>query len=99
VKALIVGGDSVETVRRQLQAHGFEQVSHWKGRKTGDCRRAFPQNLDLIVIILSYVNHNLCKRVRMEAGRQDWRVVYVGRKTTDPVDLVKISQVPSPVIH
>jgi hypothetical protein len=92
VKALIVGGDSVEPVRRQLQAQGFVQVSHWQGRKTGDCRRAFPQNLDLIVIMLSYVNHNLCKRARQEADRHDCRVVFLGKKTTVPLDLSKPEQ-------
>lgn len=80
MKALIVGGDTVETVRRQLAAQGFDRVSHWQGRKTGDCRRAFPRHLDLVVVMLGHVNHNLCKRVREEADRQDWPVVFLGRK-------------------
>jgi len=81
MKALIVGGDSVEPVRRKLLAQGYQDIDHWKGRKTGDCRRSFPQHLDLVVIMLSYVNHNLCKRVRMEADRQEWPIMYFGRKS------------------
>jgi hypothetical protein len=81
MKALIVGGDSIEPVRRKLQAQGYQNIDHWEGRKTGDCRRAFPRNLDLVVIMLSYVNHNLCKRVRMEADRHDWPIMYCGRKS------------------
>ncbi|BEV71222.1 hypothetical protein THUN1379_07040 [Paludibacterium sp. THUN1379] len=80
MKALIVGGDTVETVRRQLAARGYDQVEHWQGRKTGDCRRSFPRQVDLIVIMLGYVNHNLCKRVRQEAQRQDWPLEFCGRK-------------------
>ncbi|TDR73063.1 DUF2325 domain-containing protein [Paludibacterium purpuratum] len=80
MRALIVGGDTVETVRRQLALRGYDQVEHWEGRKTGDCRRTFPLHVDLIVVMLGYVNHNLCKRVRQEAGRQDWPVEYFGRK-------------------
>ncbi|MBV8047053.1 MAG: DUF2325 domain-containing protein [Paludibacterium sp.] len=80
MRALIVGGDTVETVRRQLAARGYDQVEHWEGRKTGDCRRTFPRRIDLVVVMLGYVNHNLCKRVRQEALRQDWPVEYFGRK-------------------
>ena len=83
MKALIVGGDSVEPIRRKLAANGYLEIDHWKGRKTGDCRRSFPQHLDLVVIMLSFVNHNLCKRVRNEASRQDWPVLYLGRKGGD----------------
>jgi len=80
MKALIVGGDAVDNVRRQLAEQGYDQVAHWQGRKTGDCRRTFPRNLDLVVVMLGFVNHNLCKRVREEADRQDWPVRFLGRK-------------------
>lgn len=89
MKALIVGGDSVDVVRRQLQTRGYEQIAHWKGRKTGDCRRSFPLHLDLVVVMLGYINHNLCKRVRQEANKQDWPIIFMGRKFTAQPDQVE----------
>jgi len=86
MKALIVGGDTIEPVRRHLLLQGYEDVAHWKGRKTGDCRRTFPRHVDLVVVILGYVNHNLCKRVRQEASKQDWPIIYFGRKFTADMD-------------
>lgn len=79
-KALIVGGDTVEPMRRRLAAQGYQEVDHWKGRKSGDCRRAFPRHVDLVVIMLAYVNHNLVRRVRQQAARHDWPVEYHGRR-------------------
>lgn len=79
-KALIVGGDTVEQVRRRLAAQGYQAVDHWEGRKSGDCRRAFPQHVDLVVVMLAYVSHNLVRRVRQQAARNDWQIEYHGRR-------------------
>jgi hypothetical protein len=82
MRALIVGGDTIEPVRRQLIAQGYNELDHWKGRKPGECRRPFPRHIDLVVIILGYVNHTLCQRVRHEAERQDLPIRFCGRKFT-----------------
>ncbi|GGY17672.1 DUF2325 domain-containing protein [Paludibacterium paludis] len=84
-KALIVGGDNVDLVRRELAAQGYEDVQHWPGRKPGECRRPFPRHIDLVVVMLGHVNHTLCQRVRHEAGRQRLPILFSGRKHTAPL--------------
>lgn len=32
--ALIVGGDYIQTLRRELLAHGLTDVEHWDGRQS-----------------------------------------------------------------
>ena len=38
--ALIVGGDYVENLKREIVAHGHSNVEHWIGRKSGFARRS-----------------------------------------------------------
>jgi len=94
MKALIVGGDNVELVRRELTAQGYEDIHHWPGRKPGECRRPFPRHIDLIVVMLGYVNHTLCQRVRQEAERQQLPIVFSGRKHTTPLKAQLAEAVP-----
>ncbi|MDC7690544.1 DUF2325 domain-containing protein [Vogesella indigofera] len=80
MRAMIIGGDKVETTRRALQASGYADVLHWSGRKSGDLKREFPARVAHMVIILDYVNHNLAKRMRLIARARQISVAYVGRK-------------------
>jgi hypothetical protein len=80
MRAVIVGGDSVEHTRRELAARGFDQIDHWPGRKSSDLRRPLPHAVDLYVIVLGYVNHNLARRIKLAARQQDQPVEFVGRK-------------------
>lgn len=80
MRAMIIGGDKVETTRRALQASGYADVLHWSGRKRSDLTREFPSRVTHMVIILDYVNHNLAKRMRLIARERQISVAYVGRK-------------------
>ncbi|MDC7707097.1 DUF2325 domain-containing protein [Vogesella indigofera] len=80
MRAMIIGGDKVETTRRALQASGYADVLHWSGRKSSDLKREFPSRVAHMVIILDYVNHNLAKRMRLIARERQISVAYVGRK-------------------
>ncbi len=94
MKALIVGGDNVDLVRRELAEHGYDEVHHWPGRKPGECRRPFPRHTGIVVVMLGYVNHTLCQRVRHEAGRQQLPIVFTGRKQTTPLKAQLAEAVP-----
>ena len=49
--ALIVGGDYVENLKREIVAHGHADVEHWSGRKSGFARRPVPERARLIVVL------------------------------------------------
>ncbi|WP_293764748.1 DUF2325 domain-containing protein [uncultured Aquitalea sp.] len=80
MKAMIIGGDKVDTTRRALLESGFADIVHWTGRKTNDLRRQVPGDIDHIVIMLDYCNHNLAKRMRDVAREQRIGLSYVGRR-------------------
>ena len=67
--ALIVGGDYIEALRREIVAHGHTEVAHWSGRKTADARRALPPGARLVVVLCDYVNHNLMHTLKRNARR------------------------------
>jgi hypothetical protein len=39
---LVIGGDRIDSIRRELADHGLDEIEHWGGRKPADARRAIP---------------------------------------------------------
>jgi hypothetical protein len=74
--ALIVGGDNIESIKDELQAQGIRQITHWTGRKHGDKNNVIPRNVELIVVLVNYVNHSLSCKVKKEAKRLKLPVIY-----------------------
>ncbi len=74
--ALIVGGDNIESIKGSLHARGFRQITHWNGRKPGDKHKVIPRNVELVVVLVNYVNHSLSSKIKKEAGRLSLPVVY-----------------------
>jgi hypothetical protein len=81
MRAVIVGGDSVEHTRRTLIARGFDKIDHWPGRKSSYLRRPLPHGVDLYVIVLDYISHNLARRIKQAARQQAQTVEFIGRKS------------------
>lgn len=67
--ALVVGGDNIESLREELHAQGIQQVMHWTGRKYGEKHNLIPRNVELVVVLVNYVNHSLSSRVKKDAKR------------------------------
>ena len=74
--ALIVGGDNIEAIKDELQAQGIHKITHWNGRKHGDKNNVIPGNIELIVVLVNYVNHSLSCKVKKEARRLNLPVIY-----------------------
>jgi hypothetical protein len=74
--ALVVGGDNIESLRDELHAQGIQQVTHWTGRKHGEKHNLIPRNIELVVVLVNYVNHSLSSKVKKEAKRLRLPVIY-----------------------
>ncbi|WP_018607482.1 DUF2325 domain-containing protein [Uliginosibacterium gangwonense] len=86
MKALIVGADHIEPIRRELEmsfSGGFTRTEHWSGRKVGDERRKIPSDTSLVVVICDRVNHKLLRNVREQAQRQDVPLLYAHHSLTE----------------
>ncbi len=76
MQALIVGGDQIESIKRQILAQGYDHIEHWSGRKKGFLNRSLSSRTRLIVMIYDYVNHSLAITLKNKAQRQGIPIVY-----------------------
>lgn len=81
--ALIVGGDYVEPLRREIRARGHARVEHWDGRKAGFAKKAIPGGTRLIVILIDYISHSLLIALKRQADRNNVPLLYCRRSTND----------------
>ena len=76
---LVIGGDRIETLRRELASHGLSDVEHWGGRKPADARRPIPARVGLVVVVTDQLNHSMLYNVTLRATRLDLPIVYTRR--------------------
>ncbi|MDQ7990284.1 MAG: hypothetical protein REI09_11680 [Candidatus Dactylopiibacterium sp.] len=80
MKALIVGADRVEPIKRALRDDprlaGLRETEHWSGRKVGDERRRIPGDTALVVVVCDRISHPLLRHVRDEARRLGLPMLY-----------------------
>ena len=81
--ALIIGGDYIETLKRELLAHGLRHVEHWDGRQPRVTRRAIPVSARLVVILHDYVSHGVSNALKQQAYRKGIPLVFCRSSTHD----------------
>lgn len=74
--ALIVGGDQVIGIKRELANFGITNISHWPGRKVGDYNRVIPQDIELIVMITDWIAHSFTSKIKQNANRRGLQIIY-----------------------
>jgi hypothetical protein len=74
--ALLVGGDYIEALRRELLAHGLKRVEHWDGRRPRFTKRAIPSSARLVVILYDYVSHSVSNALKQQATKNGIPLVY-----------------------
>jgi len=81
--ALIIGGDDIEGIKKEIAFHGVERATHWDGRKTRDVKKSIPRDTTLVVIMFDCVNHNLVHKVKQDARRSGIPIVFAARSAGD----------------
>jgi len=76
---LVIGGDRIDTIRRDLAEHGLTDVEHWGGRKPADARRAIPARVELVVVVTDQLNHSMLYNATVRATRLDLPIIYTRR--------------------
>lgn len=81
MSVLIVGGDYVESLKRQVAAQGYTEIEHWNGRKKGFLNRSISGHTRLIVMVCDYVNHSLANTLKSKAQRKGIPLIYCRHST------------------
>ena len=77
---LIIGGDYIESIKRELQRRGVKEIHHVSGRKASEERKKkIPQKVDLILVLGDYLNHNTLKGLKKQAKKDKTPVIFSRR--------------------
>jgi|GEM_PF-732262 hypothetical protein len=76
---LVIGGDHIDKIRRELAEYGLEDVVHWGGRKPAHTRREIPSRVQLVVMVTDQLSHNMLYSSTLKATRLGLPIIYSRR--------------------
>lgn len=75
---LIVGADRLGNIPSRLEEYGIEELHHFNGRKVQMVRKDVP-NVDAILILTDFINHNLAKIMKQKAKAKNVPILFAKR--------------------
>jgi len=79
MSVLIVGGDHLGSIPRELDKLGVNEVRHLTGRSGQKIREGIPETMDFIIMLYDFVNHNLAHKIKNFAENRGVPIVYAKR--------------------
>lgn len=79
---LLIGGDKLGNITEKLIQNGFNDIEHITGRKKDAKSFRMPSHIDLVMVLVDFVGHQLTKIVKEESRRSNVKVVYSKRSWT-----------------
>lgn len=77
MSVLVIGGDKIDTIKSMLLGtFGVLDVVHWDARKKSSaCKKIIPKEINCVVMLTSFLNHNAMKHFRDEAKKRELPLV------------------------
>ena len=79
MSVLIVGGDHLGSIPKELDKIGVDEVKHLTGRSGQKIHDGIPETMDFIILLCDFVNHNLAYKIRKFAGDKEIPIIYAKR--------------------
>ncbi len=79
MSVLIVGGDHLGSIPKELTKLGATRIDHVSGRNNKAFRNGLPDGMDLVILLYDYVNHNLTNKVKEEARIRSVPIIFARR--------------------
>ena len=79
MSVLIVGGDHLGSIPKELDKVGVTEIRHLTGRSGQKIRDGIPETMDFIIVLYDYVNHNLAHKIKNFAENKGIPIVYAKR--------------------
>ena len=71
MSVLVIGGDNIEPIKAVLNRLGADRIEHWDARKqNGLLKKGLPQNIDCLVMLINFLNHNVMYKFKKEAKKR-----------------------------
>lgn len=69
---LVIGGDNINSIKNVLSELGVNVIKHWDARKKSSApKKKIPQNTDCIIMLTSFLNHNVMHKYKNMAKKYD----------------------------
>jgi len=92
MSVLIVGGDHLGSIPKELDKLGIDDVKHVTGRSNQKFRGVIPESMDFIIVLCDYVNHNLSYKIKEFAHSREIPVIYAKRSWSSIYQKMKEGQ-------
>jgi hypothetical protein len=86
MSALIIGADRLGNIPDLLKERGIEIHHHWDGRKKGMRRMSVPSNVDMVIVLYDFIEHQFMENIKQQAKRKNIPCVYSRRTVSDLVN-------------
>ena len=74
---LIIGGDNITSISKTLKSLGVQSIKHWNARKKDSiCKKIIPSDINCVVMLTSYLNHNAMKYFKTESKKRNIPLVF-----------------------
>lgn len=81
--ALIVGGDRLGKIPKVLNDKGIEDYIHWSGRKKYMYNKEIPANVDMVIVLCDFINHNTAGLIKKMTKSLNIPCIYSKRSCSD----------------
>jgi len=77
---VVIGGDSLGAIEKNLYAMGVTELVHISGRKVSDRRNInLPSATAFVLVLTDFINHNIVKSVKSMAKSQSIPMIFAKR--------------------
>ncbi|WLR49935.1 DUF2325 domain-containing protein [Bacillus tianshenii] len=76
---LIIGADRLGNIETNLKDYGFGKITHINGRKVKAVHREIPEQVDIILVLTDFINHNLANVIKSKAKKRNIPTVFARR--------------------
>ncbi|MFN3466510.1 MAG: DUF2325 domain-containing protein [Candidatus Brocadiales bacterium] len=79
MSVLIVGGDHLGSIPKELTRLGATRIVHLSGRNQSGFRNELPEGMDLIIVLCDYASHNITNKVKNVARSRSVPILFAKR--------------------
>ncbi|OEH84952.1 hypothetical protein BHU72_07100 [Desulfuribacillus stibiiarsenatis] len=80
---LVIGGDRLGNIDKNLKGLGFTRIEHVDGRKKRHSQLNISNQMDAVLVLTDFVSHNLCKMVKDQAKDMGVKTFFSKRSWSD----------------
>lgn len=86
MSVLVVGADYISSIESYLKSVGHDKIRHWPARNNSECHKTIPNDIELVVVLINYLNHGMARHVRKIANDRGLPMVF-SRRSVPELDM------------